>query len=1112
MEVKGGSKHRSPSKSATTTFQQATSKSPKNNNEGRSKNAKNNNKNSKNTKPVDKSKTPQKAEKPINSLKTHASKINASNTTQKTKSKPASALKELVNNDNDKTGESKDRKCAVEEEDSKHESKVKSLCEERYSSGEGGGEGGGDDKFSKIPETNTSEMGGLQDENLKLKNLGSFANDEISNLKNYNCGDLNFDENENEAEVEYEDEDDDDYTKDIARDLVDVVRSDDIDSLKEALEVEDGDDGGGRGRLQEMVRACVTCDSRGLSAFTLAGELNRVEMVKVMVKAGVDVNARNLIGGWTALHCACSQGHVAMVKLLLSSAADVEVGDNEGWTPFHFAASNGCLEALKQLLAVGCDMNKMTAAEGYSPLHLACQQGGVAVVEELLGRGAVLEKKDQDGWGVLHCACQHNKKNVVELLLKKVEEKGGDVKEFVAGRTNEGVVAVYIAAQNNCGEILDLLLPHCDLLQAFENDGSSPIHVASQNGHERVVRRLIHASSQVINLSSKSESAWSPIHLACQENRVAVLKVLVEEGADVMKLTSEGHTALHIAAEAENVECVEVLMGVCADRLKFVLMKNLMGWNAFHYVAQNGNVEVMTAILKDFKLKDFNGDGKSNRKEQNNSKEINDEKDTKSISEINDDTKIDGKNWKSPSQKNFRKRVVASKTKDGESGLLIAVMNKNEEVAKRIVRTLSGKDDDDYEDTAETGFGVSSVEGGKGGDGGIGGDASTGCTEEKRNCDAGSANDEGDCEEELNENVSEELLALWTLQAAVENDDVMMLELLIKNGLDLNARDENGWSVLSFIAEKGRVSCLEVVLRHGLYEVEDEKDEKCFKEKIKKSDEDKIENNSETEISKDFERKNNEVTTIKRLSAESPNLDPTSPSPVLPEPYTGVPFDDNTNTGETDSNKKDTIHKKKSEKSMKKLKGKTSRVNLDSQNDEGQTALFIACHEGHKEVVVALLDRGGRPDVVDYMGWSPLHAAAEKGFTDIVDVLLNHTPKPPTPFSASSLDVASFSFSDKSPQNQVNETFSYATSKAVSLDINKRTYHGFTPLYLATQSNHIQTVKYLLTTALADANIGENQGFCPVHVASQYGYVECLKCLFEVGALGNRCMCLCVIR
>jgi hypothetical protein len=80
--------------------------------------------------------------------------------------------------------------------------------------------------------------------------------------------------------------------------------------------------------------------------FLAACSSGDADEVRQYLKLGVNINTTN-IDGLTALHQACIDANIEMVKFLIENQADIDVQDNEGWTPLHAAVSVGNLEVVK---------------------------------------------------------------------------------------------------------------------------------------------------------------------------------------------------------------------------------------------------------------------------------------------------------------------------------------------------------------------------------------------------------------------------------------------------------------------------------------------------------------------------------------------------------------------------------------------------------------------------------------------------------------------------------------------------------------------------------------------------------------------------------------------
>lgn len=147
----------------------------------------------------------------------------------------------------------------------------------------------------------------------------------------------------------------------------------------------------------------------------------RLEVVRLLLDAGADVNAAYPSTGLNALLNASSDGNAALAGLLLERGANPESRIRGGATSLMLAARNGHDEVLRLLLAGGANINAINE-RGATALMLAVIHDHTDTVRTLLTWGADVTARSVSGRTALDFARNRHHDDAAALLRRAAGE------------------------------------------------------------------------------------------------------------------------------------------------------------------------------------------------------------------------------------------------------------------------------------------------------------------------------------------------------------------------------------------------------------------------------------------------------------------------------------------------------------------------------------------------------------------------------------------------------------------------------------------------------------------------------------------------------------------
>ena len=314
---------------------------------------------------------------------------------------------------------------------------------------------------------------------------------------------------------------------------------------------------------------------------TRSGDVEKVREILESACGKCSVNCTDTFR-YTPLHWACCQGHIDMVRMLVSEfKADMTIQTPSGATPLILASKHD--NVVHALLSDSQCPVDAKGKDGYTALHYSCRYGHVDVVRTLVNHKVNVNAKTDSGNTPLTLAARHGHDNVVHALLS-------DSQCPVDAKGQDGYTALHYSCRYGHVDTVRTLVNHKANVNAKTDSGDTPLTLAAINKHDNVVHSL---SGEVL---AKDKDAYTALlHSSCERGYVGIVKTLVtEHKADVNARTDSGDTPLTLAARDGHDNVVHALL---SDSQCLVDAKGQDGYTALHYSCRYGHVDIARTLV-----------------------------------------------------------------------------------------------------------------------------------------------------------------------------------------------------------------------------------------------------------------------------------------------------------------------------------------------------------------------------------------------------------------------------------------------------------------------------------------------------------------------------------
>ena len=328
-----------------------------------------------------------------------------------------------------------------------------------------------------------------------------------------------------------------------------------------------------------------TIDKDCRTALMLAYWKENVEAIRFLLNAGADPNIANAVGATCIHHAVFGGCNKETLQIIIEYGANVNAIDKNSRTALMLACQKGNVEAINVLLNAGADIN-IRNANGSACILFAVVGGcHKETLQAIIDHGADINATNEDSRTALMIACVRGDVEAIHVLLNA----GAD---STITDTN-GFTWIHYAVAGGCSkETLQLIIGNGAKVNAIDKNSSTALMLACQTENVEAINVLLNAGT-ASTITDTNGGTW--IHYAvdggCSKE---TLQIIIEYGADVNAIDKNNSTALMLACQKGSLEAINVLLNAGAD----INIRDGNGLTCIHYAVIGGcHKETLQAII-----------------------------------------------------------------------------------------------------------------------------------------------------------------------------------------------------------------------------------------------------------------------------------------------------------------------------------------------------------------------------------------------------------------------------------------------------------------------------------------------------------------------------------